>query len=137
MTFWPILLICPKGSYQSTIINVYYNWLLPCAVSITLFTQTPWFNGENNDILFPKISQVISRTTGPNIGLFVLILMYFSCWFQIWAQFIIFENITLYLKTHWTKHSHAGTHFDALSMPISNTSTIILAILEILTIDKL
>ncbi len=37
-------------------------------------------------LIFDKISQVISRTTGPNIGLFVLILMHFRCWFQICTQ---------------------------------------------------
>ena len=33
--------------------------------------------------LFMKICQAISKSTGPNIGLFVLILMYFVCLFQI------------------------------------------------------
>ena len=32
-----------------------------------------------------KISHAISRTSRSNIGLFVLILMHFSCSFQIWA----------------------------------------------------
>ena len=32
----------------------------------------------------------ISRTTGPNIGMFVLILMHFPCWFQIWIR-----NVTI------------------------------------------
>ena len=37
------------------------------------------------DVLFTKISQAISRTTSPNIGLFVFILMHFPCSFQIWT----------------------------------------------------
>ena len=40
----------------------------------------------NEDPVLTKISQAISRTTGPNIGMFVLILMHFLCWFQIWSQ---------------------------------------------------
>ena len=39
------------------------------------------------DVEFMKISQIISRTTGLNWNLFVLILMHFSCWFQIWLCF--------------------------------------------------
>ncbi len=30
------------------------------------------------------------------------------------------ENITCYLKNHWTKHGHVCTHFDAFSMLIPN-----------------
>ncbi len=48
-----------------------------------------------------SIIQVISRTTGPNIDLFVLILMHFPCWFQIWAEF--FNNSEIFLKTFLTK----------------------------------
>ncbi len=45
-----------------------------------------------------KISQAISRTTGPNKGLFVLILMHFSCWSQIWLFSTIFNNFENWKK---------------------------------------
>ena len=38
---------------------------------------------RNEDALFMKIQQAISRTTSPNIGLFVLILMHFSCHYEL------------------------------------------------------
>ena len=43
-----------------------------------------------------KISQAISRTTGPNISLFVFISMHFPCWFQIWTK--KFHNSEFYDK---------------------------------------
>ena len=39
------------------------------------------------DVLFMQIPQAISRTTGPNIGIFVLNLINFQYWFQIWSQY--------------------------------------------------
>ncbi len=41
-----------------------------------------------NANVFQKISQAFSRTTGPNIGLLILILMHFPCWFQIWVEYL-------------------------------------------------
>ncbi len=50
------------------------------------------------DVLFMKISQAISRTTGPNIGLFVFILMHFSCRFQIWTWKV---TVLKFVKNLW------------------------------------
>ncbi len=36
-----------------------------------------------------KISQAISRTTGPNTGLFVLFLIHFPCRIQIWTRHLV------------------------------------------------
>ncbi len=48
------------------------------------------------NVLFMKISQAISRTTGPNIGLFVFILMHFSCWCQISLQNLTILKILIF-----------------------------------------
>ncbi len=40
---------------------------------------TTGLNGREEVILIMKISQAISGTTGPNIGMFVLILMHCLC----------------------------------------------------------
>ncbi len=37
---------------------------------------------------------------------------------------VVCENITSYLKNHWTKHRLVCNHFDAFSMLISNTDTV-------------
>ncbi len=49
---------------------------------LMLFILYPFQQKEN--AWFKKIQEAILRTTGPNIGMFVLILMHFSCRFQIW-----------------------------------------------------
>ena len=77
-------------------------WQYNGNLSIILYTLpaiTTCINGKKMSCSM-KISQAISRTTGPNIGLFVLILMHFSCWFQLWAQ-----NVTIvkFLKIFWKK----------------------------------
>ncbi len=41
----------------------------------------------SEDVMFVKIQWAISRRTWSNTGLFVLILMHFTCWFQIWVQY--------------------------------------------------
>ena len=43
--------------------------------------------------LFLKIQGAISSTTAPILGLFVLLLMYFSCWIQIWQWKFEFPKI--------------------------------------------
>ena len=35
-------------------------------------------------------------------------------------RFLVYENITGYLKNHWTKHRHVCTHFYTFSMLIPN-----------------
>ena len=58
---------------------------------------------NRRNVLFMKISQVISRTTGPNIGLFGLILMHFPCWFQILIQYLTILNFfTIFWKIRCT-----------------------------------
>ena len=55
-------------------------------------------NGKKK-ILFMKLAQAISRTTRPNMGLFVLILMHYVCWFQIMVTiFNISEFFEKFLK---------------------------------------
>ncbi len=50
---------------------------------------------------FMTIPQDISRTTAPNISLFVLILMYSPCWFQIWKQNLTVLNfLKIFFKNH-------------------------------------
>ncbi len=49
---------------------------------------------------FISIQQTTSRTTGRNIGLFVLILVHFPCWFQIWTWNV--ATLT-FLKILWNK----------------------------------
>ena len=41
-----------------------------------------------------KISHAISRTTGPNIGFFVFILMHFPCWIQIMSRICNISNFS-------------------------------------------
>ena len=45
-----------------------------------------------NSKLFSKNSRAVSRTTEPNISLFKLISMQFSCWIQIWQWKFEFWN---------------------------------------------
>ena len=52
--------LCPMRLCQSGTVNYKFQW--------------------KKDAMFKKIIRAISRTTGPNIGLFALILMHFSCW---------------------------------------------------------
>ena len=64
------------------------------------------------DVLHMKIPQAISRTTGPNTGLFVLILMYFPCWYQICRQDLIILKL---LKLFWKKNLQKLVSFVYLS----------------------
>ncbi len=56
----------------------------------------------------------LSRTTGPNIVMFVLTLKYFSCWFQICWQYvtilIFFENFTKTFSSKCHVHSICRSH---------------------------
>ena len=52
---------------------------------LVFFAITTLFQWETH-VLFVTISKVISRTTWPNTGLFVLILMHFPCLFQMWEN---------------------------------------------------
>ncbi len=45
-----------------------------------------------------KNTQAISRTTGPNMGLFILILMHFPCWFNMGSVFYNSEIFEKWLK---------------------------------------
>ena len=72
--------------------------------------------------MFVKQSQAISRTTGPNIGLFVLILMHFPYWFKIWAHY---ETILKFLKIFWRNDkgvsaSKTSSSFSHLLQPRSH-----------------
>ena len=99
--------------------------------------------------MLTKISRHISRTAGPNLGMFVLILIHFTCRLQIWLQnSTIFWNIFLffnspnanlccidkkelgyvdknikYIKNRWTKYRHVCTRFDPFHMLTSNIIT--------------
>ena len=85
---------CAKISAFSFIFNSYFVFLLQFHFVFPHFCQISFFVNcslrVNTDvswkygILFMKISQVISRTTGSNIDLFVLILMHLSYQIQIW-----------------------------------------------------
>ncbi len=62
--------------HLETLITIYTNYIF-------------WWR---DDVLLMKNSQAISRIAVPNMGLFVLILMHFQCWFQIWAQYQTIQN---------------------------------------------
>ncbi len=53
------------------------------------------------DVFVMEISQAISRTTWPNIGLFVFILMHLSRWFQIWSLYV---TILSFLNIFFSKN---------------------------------
>ncbi len=102
------------NSYTSLLVNYTFQW-------------------KENTLLM-KISQAISRTTGPNICLFALILMHFA-WFQIWTRNVTllncFENfmkkmvdiasfkITIngWTNYRYTPSSHPQTAFHWLLLP--------------------
>ena len=65
----------PIAGYLGLIISVIINLASP--LHATSFGFKNWHH-------FLKIMLAISRTTGPILGLFVLIWMHFSCWIQIW-----------------------------------------------------
>ncbi len=44
-------------------------------------------------------------------------------WLSIKTRCLIYENITGYLKNHWTKHRLVCTHSDAFSMLMPNMGT--------------
>ncbi len=45
-------------------------------------------------------------------------------------RYLIYDNITGYLKNHWTKHRHVCTHFAAFTMLILNMDMNITEIFE-------
>ena len=84
-------------------------------ILLSIIVHYPLFNAldphltthfNEYDVSFMKLSNAILRTTGPNR----LVCIHFD----------VYENITGYLKNHWTKHSLICTHFDAFSMLILN-----------------
>ncbi len=89
--------INPMDHASANVIKVcQHEWL-----QIHALTLTSCFY-EKTDVLFVKIPQTISRTTGPNIGLFILNLMHFSYWFQIWSQLLRIQNF--FFKISWKKN---------------------------------
>ena len=74
--------LCPKWIYNG-VKSTGNDWKRIEYKTVNALQVTIFINAmENYDILFMKIRHVISRTTGPNIGMFVLILMYVSCLFH-------------------------------------------------------
>ncbi len=67
---------------RSSHIHVEQN--LGLCVMIDMLNHTHCRFQWKNGALFMKITQAISRTTRPNIGLFVLILIYIPWRCQIW-----------------------------------------------------
>ena len=69
--------------------------------------------------LFKKILQAISRTTGPNIGLFGFILMHFPCWFQIWAQYLTMLTFLNFFLQKWRCRLHYRAAWQGLNIHVS------------------
>ncbi len=90
ITEWPynLLITCPHSIYSCTHRDKYFpkqayrKFIFihhPRLAWLMLVTLPAGFNG--------KISHcTVIRTTGPNIGLFVLIMMHMGCLFQIYSQ---------------------------------------------------
>ena len=79
-----------------TTLSVSWIYYMSChfkllASSLMRCMPTTCFNGKKMSCLW----NYPSRTTGPNIGMFILILMYFPCWFQIWPQYLTIILICL------------------------------------------
>ncbi len=73
-------------------------------------------------VLHMKISHAISRTTVPNIALFVLILMYVPCWFQILAQYWLILKFQIFSEICETKFGvHCIRDSQYVSDPVRNT----------------
>ena len=91
-----------------------------CLSSLTLIEQWHWFYWANVCLLshISEISTAISRINEPISGMFVLIWMYFSFWFQIlsWNSTIVifFMNFIKCL----TCRLHSLAAWKALTMPL-------------------
>ncbi len=73
------------ASHEKKVIYTKYLASPVAVLTLILILKMYTFQWREN-AFFVKFPQTISRTTAPNIGLFVLILMLSPCWYQIWAQ---------------------------------------------------
>ena len=94
----------------------------PCNLHVNTYHAGHWFYWAKLRLLSQNsnISQVISGITKPKLGMFVLIWMHFSWWFQIWSWnstiLIFFTNFVkcftcrLHWPAAWKALNHASLH---------------------------